>query len=103
MKAGTAQKVALNAFSTAVMIRLGYVYKGLMVEMKPTNAKLKARAVRMVEDLTGAGSGAAAEALDTAGGSVKLAVVMLVKRLDLAGARAELERAGGNLRLALDG
>ena len=52
MKAGTAQKAALNCISTGVMIRLGFVYRGLMVEMKPTNVKLQDRAVKMVATLT---------------------------------------------------
>ncbi|MCR8724403.1 N-acetylmuramic acid 6-phosphate etherase [Frigidibacter sp. ROC022] len=103
MKAGTAQKVALNAFSTAVMIRLGHVYKGLMVEMKPTNAKLKARAVRIVADLTGKPEWTATEALDAAGGSIKLAAIMLLRGLSLNDAQALLDRASGNLRRALEG
>lgn len=101
MKAGTAQKVALNAFSTAVMIRLGHVYKGLMVEMKPTNAKLKARAVRIVDDLTGSGAEASGGMLEAAGGSIKLATIMLLRRLGRSEAEAALARAGGNLRRAL--
>jgi len=101
MKAGTAQKVALNAISTAVMIRLGFVYRGLMVEMRPTNAKLRERAVRMVVSLTGADDAAARAALEAAGGVIKLATVMLLRSLDRAGAEAALAKAGGNLRRAL--
>jgi N-acetylmuramic acid 6-phosphate etherase len=101
MKAGTAQKVALNAISTAVMIRLGFVYRGLMVEMRPTNAKLRERAVRMVVDLTGAGDAAARAALEAAGGTIKLATLMLLRSLDRPAAEAALAKVGGNLRKAL--
>ena len=101
LKAGTAQKVALNAFSTALMIRLGYVHRGLMVEMRPTNAKLNARALAMVAELTGAEPTAAAAALTAAGGSVKLATLMLARGLGLAEAEAVLAAAGGRLRDAL--
>ena len=102
MKAGTAQKVALNAFSTALMVRLGFVYKGLMVEMKPTNAKLRRRAQAMVARLAGAPPEAAASALDAAGGSIKLATLMLALRLTRAEAEARLATAGGLLRPALE-
>ncbi|MDP2062926.1 MAG: N-acetylmuramic acid 6-phosphate etherase [Phaeovulum sp.] len=101
MKAGTAQKVALNAFSTALMIRLGFVCKGLMVEMKPTNAKLRDRAAGMVSSLSGASTAASAKALEEAGGSVKLAALMLARKLARAEAEAALARAGGRLDAAL--
>lgn len=101
MKAGTSQKVALNILSTGVMIRLGFVYRGKMVEMRATNAKLRDRAVRMVSELTGAAPEAARAALDEADGTIKLATVMLLKSLDRPSAEAVLERAGGNLRKAL--
>jgi len=101
MKAGTAQKVALNVISTGVMIRLGYVYRGLMVEMRPTNAKLRERSVRMVMELTGADEATVRATLAQAGGVIKLATVMLLLKLDRTGGEAALERAGGNLRKAL--
>jgi N-acetylmuramic acid 6-phosphate etherase len=101
MKAGTAQKVALNALSTGIMIRLGFVYRGLMVEMRPTNAKLRERAVRMVSQLTGADADTARNTLAAGDGTIKLATVMLLKQLDRAGAEAALAAAGGNLRRAL--
>lgn len=103
MKAGTAQKVALNAFSTALMVRLGFVYKGLMVEMKPTNAKLHERAAAMVAQLSGAGPEAARSALNIAGGSVKIATLMLARGLPRDAAEAALVAAGGRLRDALRG
>lgn len=101
LKAGTAQKVALNVLSTGVMIRLGFVYRGLMVEMRPSNAKLRERSVRMVAELTGAEPEAARQTLAAAGGVIKLATVMLLNGLDRAEAEAALAAAGGNLRQAL--
>ena len=84
MKAGTAQKVALNTISTGVMIRLGFVYRGLMVEMLPTNAKLRERAVRMVADLTGARARDRTHHPRSRWRCIKLATVML---LQIAGSR----------------
>lgn len=101
MKAGTAQKVVLNCISTAVMIRLGFVYRGLMVEMRPTNVKLEQRAAKMVAELTGAAFDVAAKALAEAEGSIKLATIMLTKSLSRADAEAVLAAANGNLRAAL--
>jgi N-acetylmuramic acid 6-phosphate etherase len=101
MKAGTAQKVALNAISTGVMIKLGFVYRGLMVEMRPTNAKLRERAVRMVAALTGAKMDVARTTLEDAGGVIKLATVMLAREMGRTEAQAALDAAGGNLRRAL--
>jgi N-acetylmuramic acid 6-phosphate etherase len=101
MKAGTAQKAALNALSTGAMIRLGYVYRGKMVEMRPTNAKLRERAELMVAELSGAAPELARRALAEADGVIKLATVMLMRSLDRAAAQAALDAAGGNLRKAL--
>jgi N-acetylmuramic acid 6-phosphate etherase len=101
MKAGTAQKIALNILSTGTMIRLGFVYRGLMVEMRPTNAKLRERAVRMVRELTDAEDAKARAALDEAGGVIKLATVMLLKGVSRDGAQTALDANGGNLRKAL--
>lgn len=101
MKAGTAQKVALNCISTGIMIRLGFVYKGLMVEMRPSNIKLKERGAIMVADLTGCDLPTAREKLAEAGNVVKLATVMIAKSLSKADAEALIAAAGGNLRKAL--
>ncbi len=101
MKAGTAQKVALNAISTGVMIKLGFVYRGLMVEMRPTNAKLRQRAVRMVSQLTGANTETSRKTLEEAGGVIKLATVMLLRGVGRTDAEAALAGASGNLRQAL--
>lgn len=97
MKAGTAQKIVLNAFSTALMIRLGYVYRGRMVEMAPSNAKLARRAQIMVADLAGVGADEAARAMETADGSIKLAVVMLMKGADRAAGEQALAAHNGHL------
>jgi N-acetylmuramic acid 6-phosphate etherase len=100
MKAGTAQKVVLNCISTGVMVRLGYVYRGLMVEMKPTNNKLRERAELMVAELADVDIDTARRAL-AEGGSIKTATVMLLKKLSHAEAEALLARGRGNLRTAL--
>jgi N-acetylmuramic acid 6-phosphate etherase len=101
MKAGTSQKVALNIISTGVMIRLGFVYRGKMVEMRATNAKLRERSVRMVSELTGAAPELARQTLEQADGVIKLATVMLLNSLDRKAAEAALAAADGNLRKAL--
>jgi N-acetylmuramic acid 6-phosphate etherase len=101
MKAGTAQKAVLNCISTGVMIRLGFVYRGLMVEMRPTNVKLQDRAAKMVATLADTDYATASNALDTAEGSIKLATTMLVLGLDRPAAERRLDAAAGNLRAAL--
>ena len=101
MKAGTAQKAALTLLSSLIMIRLGRVHAGRMVEMRPTNAKLRARARRMVADLTGCAPAEAASALDRAGGSTKHACLMLLRGIDAEAAEALLSRHAGILRRAL--
>jgi len=74
MKAGTATKLVLNMLSTATMIRLGHVYGNRMVNVKPTNAKLRDRAVRIVAECAGVDQPAAEKALDDAGGNVRAAI-----------------------------
>jgi N-acetylmuramic acid 6-phosphate etherase len=101
MKAGTAQKAALTLFSTLVMIRLGRIHAGRMIEMRPTNAKLLARAQRMVAALTGCAPDEARRALDQAKGSTKLASLMILRGLDRPAAEALLARHAGVLRHAL--
>lgn len=78
MKAATAQKLVLNAFSTAVMVRLGKTYSNLMIEVLPTNDKLRARTVRMLVQATGAAPDRCAEVLEEAGGRVRTALVALL-------------------------
>jgi N-acetylmuramic acid 6-phosphate etherase len=100
MKAGTAQRIALNLLSSLIMIRLGRVYGGLMVDVQAANAKLARRSQSMLRHLTGRSSDEIGAALVAADGSVKLAALVL-KGCDLADARAVLNRAGGQLRVAL--
>lgn len=100
MKAGTAQKVALNLFSTMTMIRLGRVYRGMMVHMRATNAKLRLRGERMVERIVGCDAETAKRAFEASGGDVKIAL-LVANDLTPARARMVLERAGGNIRDAL--
>ena len=102
MKAGTAQKIALNLFSTAVMLRLGRVYRGLMVDMRTSNRKLRDRAVRMVEAISGVAAADAEAALERAGGDIKLASLIALGA-DPGRAAEALREAGGNLRLGIAG
>jgi N-acetylmuramic acid 6-phosphate etherase len=101
MKAGTAQKIALNLFSTAIMLRLGRVYRGLMVDMRTSNRKLRDRAVRMVEEISGVDAPAAATALERAGDDIKLASLIALGAYPDRAAEA-LREAGGNLRLGIE-
>ncbi|HUJ14531.1 MAG TPA: N-acetylmuramic acid 6-phosphate etherase [Thermoanaerobaculia bacterium] len=91
MKSGTAQKLVLNALSTAVMIRLGRVYSNLMIDMPATNEKLRDRAVRMVELAAGVARPAAVQALRDANGSVRVAAVIAKKGVPPDEARALLQ------------
>jgi len=100
MKAGTAQRIALNLLSSLLMIRLGRVYEGLMVDVQATNAKLAKRSESMLVHLTGRSSEDVREALAHADGSVKLAVLLLQGCTPDDG-RALLGRCGGKLRQAL--
>jgi N-acetylmuramic acid 6-phosphate etherase len=92
LKAGTAQKLVLNMISTATMVRLGKVYRNLMIDVQPTNAKLRDRAVRIVRDAASVSLDEAAQAL-AAAGSVRVAIVMLRLDLDRAAAEARLSAA----------
>ena len=78
MKAATAQKLTLNALSTATMVRLGTTYSNLMINVRPTNAKLVARTVRMLVQATGAHADHAADVLEEAGGELRVALVALL-------------------------
>jgi N-acetylmuramic acid 6-phosphate etherase len=100
MKAGTATKLVLNMLSTGVLIRLGYVYGNLMVNVQPTNTKLADRAARIVAAVTGAPD-VQAEQLLAEAGSVKAAIVMHRLGLTRIQAEARLAKAHGRLRAAL--
>ena len=100
MKAGTAQKVVLNMVSTQVMIRLGHVHSGLMVNMRPQNAKLRARACAMVARIAAVPEPAAA-ALEATGGRIKPAV-LVARGLTPQQATKALAQAQGVLRAAME-
>ena len=101
LKAGTAQKLVCNMLSTASMIRTGKVFHNLMVDVRPTNAKLVDRARRIVSAATGADPESAATAIDRAGGHAKTAVVMLLTDTDYPAATDRLHRAHGDVRTAI--
>ena len=101
MKAGTATKVVLNMLSTGAMVRLGYVYGNLMVNVQPTNEKLRDRATRIVTTVTGLEYDQAFGLLQDAG-SVKTAIVMAELGVDRKDAEQRLAQAHGRLRAALE-
>ncbi|WP_457630330.1 N-acetylmuramic acid 6-phosphate etherase [Oceanithermus sp.] len=97
MAAGTAQKVALNLFSSLTMLRLGRVYSNLMVGVQTTNAKLIKRAAQIVAEISGRSIEEAGRALESADGDSRVAVLLL-RGYGLEEAREVLRAAGGNLR-----
>jgi N-acetylmuramic acid 6-phosphate etherase len=101
LRAGTATKLVLNMLSTAVMIKLGYVYENLMVNVQPTNTKLEDRARRIIQEVTGATYNRASALLDEAGRSVRTAIVMEIKRVSREEAEKHLAAAKGRLAQAL--
>jgi len=101
LKSGTAQKLVLNMLTTASMIRLGKCYQNLMVDLNPANAKLIARAVRIVMLATGCAAEQAQEALKRTDNDVKLAILMTVTGMPIEEAKLALRSAGGFLRKAI--
>ncbi|AOS61120.1 N-acetylmuramic acid 6-phosphate etherase [Actinoalloteichus hymeniacidonis] len=101
MKAGTAQKLILTAFSTAVMVRLGRTYSNLMISMVASNAKLRGRTLTILQEATGADELTCETALMQAGGEVKTALVTLLTGADIEETRAALLRTDGHVREAL--
>jgi N-acetylglucosamine-6-phosphate deacetylase len=101
LNAGTAQKIALNTLSTSVMVRMGKTYGNLMVDVRATNAKLRDRALRIVESVTGADRQTAGTALEAAGWNTKLACLVVSSGKDLGTVTSALEASGGRLRQAL--
>jgi N-acetylmuramic acid 6-phosphate etherase len=97
MKAGTAQKVVLNLLSTLVMIRLGRIYRGMMIDMRARNAKLVRRATKIVSHLAHCDGDTARSAIDAADGDLKLAV-LLARGIDLDTAKTLIQQNGGHLR-----
>ena len=102
LKAGTVQKLVLNMLSTGVFTRLGHVYRGRMVDVRPENEKLRLRARRTIAELTGAGPADVERALAESGGSIKLAILMLQAGLTVEAAKHKLLTVGGDLGLALE-
>ncbi|MFG3021910.1 N-acetylmuramic acid 6-phosphate etherase [Streptomyces sp. NPDC048254] len=101
LKAGTAQKLVLNMLSTITMIRLGKTYGNLMVDVRASNEKLRARSRRIVALATGAGDEEIEQALTATGGEVKNAVLVILAGVDGPTAARLLEESGGRLRAAL--
>ena len=101
LKAGTATKIVLNMISTAAMIQLGKVYKGCMVDVVPSNKKLRSRAIRIIREITGCRDEEAEVLLDRSGGNAKTAILMRLKGLSREEAKGLLERSDGSLRKAL--
>ena len=100
MKAGTAQKIALNLLSTSIMIRLGRVYDRLMVDMRVSNRKLRARAIAIVSEISGSNAREAEAALDLAECNIKLAT-LLAMGMSREDAAELLASSSDNLRLAI--
>ena len=101
LKAGTAQKITLNAFSSSVMVRLNKVYGNLMVDLKPTNAKLVRRAISLTMLATGTDEATAQSTLETCQFQIKVAIIAIVKKIDVTAAAARLAGFNGNVRAAL--
>lgn len=101
LNAGTVQKIVLNIISTTAMVRLGKTFGSLMVDVKPSNAKLRERAVRIVTAITGAQREAARRALEISGWRPKVASIVLAAGLDADVASDLLDRHDGRLREAL--
>jgi N-acetylmuramic acid 6-phosphate etherase len=101
LKAGTAQKIVLNAFSTALMVRRGRTVGGLMAGMRVSNTKLRARAISVCVQAIGCQEAVARAALEEAGWQLDAAVVMLATGADLDEARERLEASGGAIEEAM--
>jgi len=102
MKAGTAQKIALNLLSTAIMVRLGRIYDGLMVDMRVSNRKLRTRAIAIVAEISGVDRNDAEAALDLAQNNIKVATLVAMG-MNAEEAAKLLAASGNNLRAALTG
>ncbi|MES2163288.1 MAG: N-acetylmuramic acid 6-phosphate etherase [Pseudomonadota bacterium] len=101
LKAGTSQKIVLNTISSAIMVRLHKVHGNLMVDMKATNAKLLRRAVALTMHATGADEASAHFVLERCDYHVKAAIVVLLRQVPVARARALLDQTEGSVRAAL--
>ena len=103
LKAATAQKMVLNALSTAAMVRLGRTYSNLMAAMSGSNAKLRQRQVTILREASGTDEEQCRAELERCGGDLRLALLCLLSGLDPEQAAAALARAGGSVRQALAG
>jgi N-acetylmuramic acid 6-phosphate etherase len=102
LKAGTATKLILNQITTLTMVRMGKVHENLMVDLKATNQKLWDRGARILATLTGLSRDESLKLLQLADGEVKTAIVMRKRGVGAQAARERLEKAGGNLRKAME-
>src|SRR5690606_14784072 len=102
LAAGTAQKAALNALSTAAMVRMGGAYDNLMVAMRPLNAKLIDRAARIVAQAAGSSQEEAVKLLNAAGGDMRVAIVMGVAGASAEASAKALQESGGLVRAATE-
>jgi len=102
LKSGTAQKLVLNMISTITMIRLGKTFGNLMVDLQITNEKLMDRAVRIIENATGADRATSSTALEESGHRVKVAILMILLHVDATEAEVRLKTASNHIRQALD-
>lgn len=101
LKAGTAQKMVLNILSSCAMIKMGKVYKNLMVDVKPINKKLKKRVLDIITLATGVEEGVAQKALQEAQGNTKVAILMLTLDMNVTSAEALLNKHNGYLQQAV--
>jgi N-acetylmuramic acid 6-phosphate etherase len=102
LKAGTAEKMLLNSFSTALMVRDGRTYSNLMVRLAPVNVKLRARQVRLLSQASGAAEAQCAATLTAADGEVRVALTSLLSGADAAASRRALAESAGVVRAAVE-
>jgi N-acetylmuramic acid 6-phosphate etherase len=102
MKAGSAQKMVLNILTTTAMTKLGKVHDGYMIGVKPTSEKLRERATTIVAKISGADLEEAKDALDRSGWDLKVAILIIKKRISQEEAKRRLKETGGILRRALE-
>jgi len=101
MKSGTAQKLILNMLTTAAMIRMGKVYKNLMVDLKPVNHKLILRSIRLIREITGCTEEEARKSFEASGKRPKTAIVMVLLKKDRDEAEKMLKEADGHISLLI--
>ncbi len=102
LKSGTAQKMILNMLSTGIMVRLGKTYGNLMIDLRPTNGKLRVRAARLLSQASGLGEAEAQQLLAASSWEVKTALVMAKLGCPADEARRKLAEAGGFVRKVIE-